>query len=102
MIRPSCPVLRLVLSALFVVFGASAFVSEGRADIFADIPGIPGASTSPVALGQIVLRSASFGSGRAASAEFGKPPPRIEMHRVVYGSCGQTCPDGSTGNLCCS
>jgi len=63
MIRPSCPVPRLVLSALFMVF-----VSEARADIFADIPGIPGESTSPVALGQIVLRSASFGSERGLAA----------------------------------
>jgi len=54
--------------ALVAVLAVSVLASEGRADIFADIPGIPGESTAEVAPNQIEVRALQFGSGRTASA----------------------------------
>src|SRR5262245_46107671 len=68
MIRPSCPVRRFARSVLVVVLGVSVFAREGGAEIFADIPGIPGESTAAVAPDQIELQSLSLGSGHTSYA----------------------------------
>jgi type VI secretion system secreted protein Hcp len=68
MIRSRRPGPGLAVPALLIAVGVGGFARTGRADIFADIPGIPGESVSVLAPGQIDVRSIQFGSGRAASA----------------------------------
>jgi len=68
MIRPSCLLEHLALSVQVAILGVSVFASGSRADIFADIPGIPGESTAAVAPNQIEVRSIQFGSGHTPFA----------------------------------
>jgi type VI secretion system secreted protein Hcp len=68
MIRRSCLLRPRPLFAQVAILAVSVFASEGRADIFADIPGIPGESTAEVAPNQIEVRALQFGSGRSIAA----------------------------------